>query len=319
MNKGTDRLGNGPYKSCRACSPNRPDGSFPERTDACKEKDMRRIAGILAVSLIILFVSGVYAQEEQKETYIREYRIGPWDVLEVSVYGEEDYTGVRIQVTEYGRIKLPLLDEVEVLGLTQGELEEKLKQLFMEGAIFQNPSVTVLVAERQSQRVSLLGAVANPGRYELLGRQELLHIIAEAGGFTTYGGEVTVIRGQFDPLKVPIKELISGDDKFNIPLQPNDIIIVSPEETVFIYVTGAVGSPGALQVPKSNIPTLYRAIVQAGGFTERASKGNVKIKRMDESGKEIIIDVNAKDIEKGKKKDIPLQAGDVVIVGEKIF
>lgn len=280
---------------------------------------MRRISGLLAIFLIIIFVSGVDSQEEQQEKYVREYRIGPWDVLEVSVYGEEDYTGVRVQVTEYGNIKLPLLEEVEVLGLAQGELEEKLKQLFVKNAIFQNPSVTVLVTQRQSQRVSLLGAVASPGRYELLGRQELLHIIAEAGGFTTYGGEVTIIRGEFDPLKLPIKDLISGDGKFNVPLQPNDIIIVSPEETVFIYVTGAVRNPGALQVPRSNIPTLYRAIVQAGGFIERASKGNVKIKRLDESGKEIIIDVNAKDIEKGKKKDIQLQAGDIVIVGEKIF
>ena len=115
------------------------------------------------------------------------------------------------------------------------------------------------------------------------------------------------------------KDLVSGEERYNIPLQPNDIIYVLPEETVIIYVTGAVGSPGALEVPASNIPSLYRAIVQAGGFTARASKGKVKIKRLGEDGKEIIIDVDAKDIEKGDKPDIPLQAEDIVIVGEKIF
>ncbi len=269
---------------------------------------------------IIFITAGLFSQEEQEARYVREYKIGPWDVLEVSVYGEENYTGIRVQVTEYGRIKLPLIEEeVDVMGLTLAELEKKLDQLFVEKQLFQNPSVTVLVAERRSQRVSMLGAVANPGRYELLGRQKLLHVVAEAGGFTTFAGDITLIREQHSPLKISIRDLVSGDDRFNIPLQPNDIVYVLPEETVRIYVTGAVGNPGALEVPKSNIPTLYRAIVQAGGFTDRASKGNVKIKRLSEGGKEVIIDVDAKDIEKGEKPDIPLQAEDIIIVGEKLF
>jgi len=272
----------------------------------------------LIISFFLLLVAGLFSQEGQ-ERYVREFRIGAWDVLEVSVYGEEDYSDVRVQVTEYGKIKLPLVGEVEVLGLTQGELEKSLGQLFVEKDIFQNPSVTVLVVERQSQRVSMLGAVASPGRYELLGRQKLLHVVAEAGGFTTFDGEITLIREQQDPLKIFIKDLVAGDGRFNIPLQPNDIVYVRPEETVLIFVGGAVGSPGALEVPKSNMPTLYRAIIQAGGFTARASKGNVKIKRMDENGEERIIQVNAKDIERGDKPDIPLQEGDVVIVGEKVF
>jgi len=280
---------------------------------------VRHKAFILTISIFLIFAAGLFAQEEKPQRYVREFRIGPWDILEVSVYGEEDYSDVRVQVTEDGRIKLPLVGEVDVIGLTQSELEEKLNQLFVEKDIFQNPSVTVLVVERRSQRVSLLGAVATAGRQELLGRQKLLDVVAEAGGFTTFDGEITLIREQQDPLKISIKDLVSGDERFNIPLQPNDIVYVQPEETVMIYVGGAVGAPGALEVPKSNIPTLYRAIVQAGGFTARASKGNVKIKRFSESGDEIIIDVNAKDIEKGDKPDVALKQGDVIIVGEKIF
>lgn len=281
---------------------------------------MKRITGVLAISVLILFVSGMYAQEEQQESYVREYRIGPWDVLDVSVYGEEDYTGVQVTVSEYGRIRLPLLvEDVDVFGLSLGKLENTLRQLFVEKSIFQNPSVTVVVIERQSQMVSVLGAVANPGRYELRGRQKLFDIIAEAGGFVTVDGQITLIREQLDPLQIYIKDLVSGEDRFNIPLQPKDIIYVRPEEMVLIYVTGQVRAPGALQVPKTKIPTLYRAIIQAGGFADRAAKGNVKIKRIDETGKEIIIEVNVKDIEKGNKPDIQLQTGDVVIVGEKLF
>ena len=280
---------------------------------------MRNKTFVLAVGLLVLLAAALYSQEEQPESYVREFRIGLWDVLEVSVYGEEEYSGIRIQVTDHGRIKLPLLEEVDVLGLTQGELESKLNKLFMEKKLFQNPSVTVLVVERQSQRMSILGAVANPGRYELLGRQKLLHVVAEAGGFTAFAGQITLIREQQDPLNITIDELVSGDERFNLPLQPNDIVYVRPVEMVLIFVGGAVRNPGALEVPLSNIPTLYRAIIQAGGFTDRASKGNVKIKRLSETGEEIIIPVNAKDIEKGDMPDVELKEGDVIIVADKIF
>jgi polysaccharide export outer membrane protein len=285
---------------------------------------MKKTAGVLGIALIIVFVSGLfmqgYAQEGQQERYIREYRIGPWDILEISVYGEENYNGVRVTVSEYGRVRLPLLDDpVEASDLTLDELESKVSKLFVDKDVFQNPSVTINVVERYSQRISVIGAVANPGPYELQGRQKLLNVIAELGGFTIYDGEVTLIREQQEPLKITIKDLVSGEDRYNLPLQPKDIIIARPEEVALVYVTGAVGSPGAFEFPISRMPTLYRAIVQAGGFTERASKGNVKIKRRDESGKEIIIEADAKDIEKGNKPDIQLQAGDVVIVGEKLF
>ncbi len=285
---------------------------------------MRKIAGVLGIALIIVFVSGLfmpgYAQIGQQERYVREYRIGPWDVLEVSVYGEEDYNGVSVTVSEYGRVRLPLLDEpVDASGLTLDELESKVSQLFVDKDVFQQPSVTVNVVERYSQRISVIGAVANPGPYELRGRQKLLSVIAELGGFTIYDGEVTLIREQQEPLKITIKDLVSGEDRYNLPLQPKDIIIARPEEVALVYVTGAVGSPGAFEFPLSMMPSLYRAIVQAGGFTERASKGNVKIKRVDETGREIILEADAKDIEKGDKPDIQLQAGDVVIVGEKLF
>ena len=92
----------------------------------------------LIICSFMIFITFVFAQEDPPQRYVREYRIGLWDVLEVSVYGEEDYSDLRVQVTEYGKIKLPLVDEVEVAGLTQGQLEERLNQLFIEKDIFHN-------------------------------------------------------------------------------------------------------------------------------------------------------------------------------------
>ncbi len=272
---------------------------------------------------LIVFVASVFSFQEEQEKYVLEYRIGPRDLLDISVFGNEELNR-QARVSEEGKITFPpLKGEIEVEGLTIVELEQRLNQLLRKD-LLQNPQVTVFIQEHRSKRIALLGAIQNPGFYELLGRRKLLHIIAEAGGFSSDAGtEITIMResqdGLNETLKISIKDLISGDAALNIPLQPNDTIYVLPEEIVAIYVIGAVRNPGALEVSKSEIPALYRTIAMAGGFTERASKGGVIVRRKDESGKEIPIKVNVKDIINGKKQDFPLQENDIVYVPESIF
>jgi polysaccharide export outer membrane protein len=252
-----------------------------------------------------------------------DYRIGPKDLLDISVFGLDELTKT-VRVSEDGKISLPLIGEVEVEGITKVDLEKKLSQL-LEEKYLQNAQVTVFISEYQSKRVSVLGAVRNPGPYELLGRQTLLQIISQAGGITIESGkEIIVIRevedGVSTALKISIDDLfLEGDARLNIPLQPNDIVNIPIDRIVNIYVFGQVRRPGALGVRRSNIPTLLQAIGQAGGFSERASKRKVLIKRIDDDGKEIKIKVNVKSIIKGKRKDIQLLENDVVIVPETIF
>ncbi len=270
---------------------------------------------------LILFLawSGVYSQEAVSQ----DYRIGPKDLLEISVFGVPDLNR-KVRVSEDGKIGLPLVGEITAEGLTKSGLEKKLTELLEEKYI-QNPQVTVFILEYESKKVSVIGAVKNTGTYQLLGRQTLLQIISEAGGFSSEAGnEIIVIRqlpgGGSTSLTIPLEDLmVKGDAKLNIPLEPNDIINVLIEEMVVVYVTGEVRQPGALSVKKSNIPTLLRAIAQAGGFTERASKGGVLIKRRDKNGKETREKVNVKDIINGKKDDIQLKENDIVIVPETIF
>jgi len=272
---------------------------------------------ILAASVIL------FAQGRGQERYAADYRIGAKDLLNVSVFGLDELNKT-VRVSEDGKISLPLLGEVEVEGLTKTELEKKLSLLYGEKYL-QNPQVTVFIREYQSKRISVLGAVKNPGPHEILGRQTLLQIISQAGGLTADAGyEIIVIRqlqdGTSTSLKISIEDLIlNGDARLNIPLEPNDIVNIPVDKTVFIYVFGKVGRPGAIQVKKSNIPTILQAIAQAGGFSERASKGGVLIKRKDKDGKEQQIKVNVKDIIKGKKPDIQLKENNVIYVPESFF
>jgi len=228
------------------------------------------------------------------------------------------------RVSEEGKITLPLLGEIDVDGLTKSELEVKLARL-LEEKYLQDPQVTIFIAEYQSKRVSVMGAVQSPGMYELVGKQTVLEVIAKAGGLTIEAGkEMFVMRqnseGENSSVKISLDDLIlDGQAELNILLRADDIINIPIDKIVNIYVMGQVRNPGALEVKRSRIPTLLMAIAQAGGFAERASKGGVLIKRIGKDGKEIKIKVNVKNIIKGKKDDIQLLEDDVVVVPETIF
>ncbi len=281
---------------------------------------MRRKIAILALFFVILFSIFLLSQEK----FTLEYKIGAKDLLDIKVFGLDELDST-VRVSEDGTITLPLVGEVKVKGLTKGGLEKRLSEL-LEEKYLHNPQVTVFIREYQSTRVSVLGAVRNPGLYDLLGRETLMQIISQAGGLTTEAGEEIIIMrqredGTSDSFRISVDDLfVKGDAMLNIPLHPNDIVNIPIDKAVFVYVMGQVRNPGALEVRRSNIPTLLQAIAQAGGFSERASKGRILIKRKDEkTGREVQIKVNVKSILKKRKKDIQLLENDVIFVPEKVF
>jgi polysaccharide export outer membrane protein len=253
-----------------------------------------------------------------------EYKIGPKDLLEITVLGVQEINKLVVRVSEQGRITLPLLGEVGVGDLTKFELEKKLTGLAGEKVVL-NPQVTVHILEYLSRRVSVVGAVEKPGPFELLGRQTVLAAIADAGGLTRDAGEeIIIIRqlagGDSTSIRISIDGLfVQGDPKLNIALEPGDVINIPVERMAPIYVFGQVRNPGALQVKRSSLPTLTQAIAQAGGFTDRANRKRVQIRRKDASGKELEITVNVRNILKGKIKDVPLQINDTVYVPESLL
>lgn len=278
------------------------------------------IRAILAIGLFLALGTAV-AADEQAST---EYRVGPKDLLEVTAMGVPEITKLVVRVSEDGRVTLPLVGEVDVNNLTQHEVEKKLIMVLGEKYII-NPQVSVFILEYKSKRVSVLGAVEKPGPYELLGRQTIMSIISQAGGMTRdAGNEIIVIRQSADgsgtSIRISVDDLfVKGEARLNIPLEPNDIITIPVDKVVLIYVFGQVKNPGALQVKRSSIPTLLQAIAQAGGFSDRAARSGIKIRRKDAAGRDIELDVNVKNILKGKTKDIPLKENDTVYVPESLF
>src|SRR5688572_30176178 len=123
-----------------------------------------------------------------------EYRIGPLDLLKISVFKVPDLDRT-VKVTAQGQITFPLIGAVQVGGKTVPEVEEHLAAVL--GATYlESPQVSVFVEEAASQRVTVDGAVEDPGSVDLNGPTTLLQAIAEAGGLAqgANGREILVFR-----------------------------------------------------------------------------------------------------------------------------
>jgi len=290
---------------------------------------MRNVA-FGSVLLIFLLMPGFgHAYEADspqagREIIVNEYVIGPRDLLEIKVF-ELPELNQSVRVSEDGSITLPLLNSVIVGGMSKDAVERKLARL-LEEKFVKNPQVSVFIREYQSRMVAVIGAVENPGMYELIGRQNLLQMISKAGGITENASSHLFVLREAEgdvlgSIAIDLEDLLAnGNQKLNIPLQPGDVINIPVDKIILVFVFGEVRNPGALQVKTSKGITLLQAIAQAGGTTEGASRSGITIKRKDrKTGQEIKTKVNLKDVIKGRKPDIELNEGDVVFVPESIF
>jgi polysaccharide export outer membrane protein len=255
---------------------------------------------------------------------LAEYEVGAGDVLEVNVFGNDDLSRMPTVQTN-GAISLPLLGEVQVAGLTVGEVQRKVTNLLAKDYLV-NPQVEVKVREFQSQFVSVVGEVNSPGRKPIRGRMRLIDVLIEAGSFRpSASGQVMITRGEggFDGGEKSITVRISSSasptpqDFVNLemPLKNGDIVTALPK--AFVTVDGEVNKPGRYAI-ESDL-TVTGAVSLAGGLT-RFGSNDVRVRRTDpQTGKVTVFEVNLKDLRNGKKPDAPLLPNDVISVSRRVF
>jgi polysaccharide export outer membrane protein len=107
-----------------------------------------------------------------------QYLIGPEDILAVTVWKNDAMSRV-VAVRPDGMISLPLLDDVQAAGLTAMQLRDVLAKKLAE--YMPSPEVSVIVNDVRSFKVSVMGEVARPARYELKSWTTVLDVLAQAG------------------------------------------------------------------------------------------------------------------------------------------
>lgn len=112
----------------------------------------------------------------------REYLIGPYDRVDINVYGLADLTRT-VQVDASGKIALPLVGEVDAAGRTTSQLATELRAKL--ARYVRDPQVTVS-ADTVNQMITVDGQVSKPGLYPVQGRMTLQRAVAKAEGTTEY-------------------------------------------------------------------------------------------------------------------------------------
>ena len=159
-----------------------------------------------------------------------DYKIGAGDVLQISVWKEPDASVPSVVVRPDGMISLPLVKDVSVLGLTPKRAEAAIGEAL--GRFITDPDVTVVVAEINSKKIYLVGALKKEGPVAYTYRMSVMQAISEGGGLTDYAKrkKIYVLRNEGGrQTRVPFNydAVIKGEHmEMNIALLPDDTVVV---------------------------------------------------------------------------------------------
>jgi polysaccharide export outer membrane protein len=244
-----------------------------------------------------------------------EYTIGPRDVLKITVWGHDDLSG-DYPVAEDGFVPFPLLGRVEADGLSVKEFATRVADLLGKDYLV-NPQVFVSVKEYLSKKVHVFGETEKPGVFYLTGHTTLLEVLSRAGAKTA-GKQLILVRPHRSTVGAPtngrtilrlnFEKIYVGDTSENIPVKDEDTIFV-PKAKAF-FVLGEVRSAGTFPLERNM--TVLEAVSLAGGFTDKASPGGVRLIRQQPDGTQ---ETQTLDLSgDARDRGVALQEGDTVVV-----
>jgi protein involved in polysaccharide export with SLBB domain len=214
-------------------------GIFAQKSDSKQEQTSKIPAVPEDQKETVKNVSDKKLSEEESailpyyNNYLKEYHLGPEDVISVEVFGQPTYSKASIIIPPTSRIAYPLIPGgVSVGGKTVEQVSEEIKKRLNEYII--DPEVTVTLDKVGSARFSVLGKVVTPGVKMMNRRYNIYEAVAEAGGIANEGDKKRVLlvrlnqQGGFTRTVINFEKLLSGKTEVTY-LIPGDQIIV-PEK-----------------------------------------------------------------------------------------
>jgi polysaccharide export outer membrane protein len=192
---------------------------------------IRTLALMLVVPTTCTFAAEPAAQVDAKATAPADfsYRVGPEDVIEISVWKEEGLKK-EVLVRPDGGISFPIVGEIRAAGKTAAEIRDEVTERLKR--TINNPMVSVSVLKIAGNRVYVIGRVNRPGEY-VAGRYiDVLQALTMAGGLTPYAAEddIKVLRksdGRDEIFVFEYSDVRKGRKlEQNITLQGGDVVVV---------------------------------------------------------------------------------------------
>lgn len=208
----------------------------------------------------------------------KEYRIAIGDVLEISIFGDEETSIENVVVAPDGYVYYTFLDAIPAIGKTISELRKEIASKLSH--LFTNPMVTIVPSSIAELSYKVLGRVNQPGLYPIDGPIRLRDAIGRAGGVLREDYEnkgydsplypVANLRDSFiirngKKLDIDFEKLMfTSQVSQNIYIRPGDYIYIAGWDIREVYVLGAVQAP--IAIPWYRSLTLVGAIANASGW-----------------------------------------------------
>ncbi|NNE97702.1 MAG: hypothetical protein HKN25_01645 [Pyrinomonadaceae bacterium] len=270
--------------------------------------------------------------KDNTDDFSGQYLIGSGDVLDIRVYNRPQLSRETVRVDGRGMIRMPLIEEpIRAACRTDSSLAEEISSLYRE--YLRYPHVEVFIKDFQSKPAVVIGAIREPGRFQMQRQIRLLELLSFAGGPTEQAGGRIQIRHDrsvkrcksmgIQPLPnspngsvewYELKDLLSTDkydDKNNPVILPGDVVNLIEADK--IYVIGNVFKPMTIALKEP--VTLTQALAMAGGVMQDTDLDKISVSRRSANGNskvELIVDLKA--INKKKAEDIVLKPNDIVEV-----
>lgn len=295
------------------------------------------LLGVLGLGNISVSLVSSEANQLGLEIKDTDYRLGPGDVVTITVDLVDDISGQYI-ISETGRIMFPtLLPPMEVQGLTLEQLWATIVEALTE--YMYDPRIAVTIDEYHSHKVLILGPFQRPGKYELKREKvPLLDIILDVGGIRELqeNDELVIMRNPFsselpkndlqNPETLGMMQTINidlagllrdGDLSQNVDIQSGDVIYLKSffANDQFVYVTGG-GRRGTGVIAYERGLTAFKALLRAGVTLDDPQALDIIIVR-EQAGHEQFITTKMKfNPANPGEGDIALMPEDIVILPE---
>jgi protein involved in polysaccharide export with SLBB domain len=248
------------------------------------------------------------------------YRLGPGDLLQISVWGPLENQFIT-EITVEGYVVVPTVSDIYVSGLTLAEGSSLIRKNLQR--YFKETSFSIRLIKMRKFRVYLVGEVAKPGTYYMRGVDRISDLLEVAEGITPAGNESIIqmrhANGESDTLNI-IDFYRHGDKTANPYLDGGDVIFIPRIDRSqnnlnyidtpgvyqlkkeYIYVKGEVNQPGAYPYIANLNALDYAGIA---GMRETAQNVNK------------IYVIHSKTGEVSKGAEVPVGQGDIVVVPQR--
>jgi polysaccharide biosynthesis/export protein len=265
---------------------------------------MRMFKGIV---LACCLTSTMFAQKES-------LLIGPGDEVEVEVFDTPDLDQ-NSRVTDSGEFSLMLGGKVRLASLTPSEAARTIEEALIKAHVMYYPRVLVTVTQYATQSVTVFGQVAKPGTYSIDTPRSVVDVLGLAGGLTDLADRHVTIERHTSHRQIPYYVSNRASDFLDqtVLVNPGDKILV-PKAGI-VYVLGDVARPGGYPMTNNDgTLSVLQVVAAAGGTASSAAPGSSKLIRRTAVGGYQGDPLPLSAMQKGKKPDMQLQAGDIVYV-----